>query len=43
VLCKHLKGKGVRVTGVLKAVRPGDRHTDYHIVVDDPRDFEVLK
>lgn len=43
VLCKHLKGKGVRVTGLVRATRPGERHTDYHIVVDDPVNFMINK
>jgi hypothetical protein len=41
LICRHLKGKGVRVTGVVRANRPEDRYTDYSIVVDDPRHFAV--
>jgi hypothetical protein len=41
LICRHLKGKGVRVTGVIRASRPEDRYTDYSIVVDDPRHFAV--
>ncbi len=43
VLCKHLKGKGVRVTGLVKANRPGEAHTDYSIEVDDPANFRINK
>ncbi len=43
VLCKQLAGKGVRVTGLLKASRPGERYTDYYILVDDPANFRVNK
>jgi hypothetical protein len=43
LICRHLKGKGVRVTGVIRASRPEDRYTDYSIVVDDPRHFAVNK
>jgi hypothetical protein len=38
-LCRQLKGRGVRATGTLKAARPGDRHTDYYLVVDNAKDF----
>jgi hypothetical protein len=41
LICRHLKGKGVRVTGVIRASRPEDRYTDYSIVVDDARHFAV--
>jgi hypothetical protein len=43
VLCKHLKGRGVRVTGLVQASRPGEARTDYYIVVDDPASFRVNK
>jgi hypothetical protein len=41
LICRHLKGTGIRVTGVIRASRPEDRYTDYTIVVDDPRHFAV--
>jgi hypothetical protein len=41
LICRHLKGKGVHVTGVIRASRPEDRYTDYSIVIDDPRHFAV--
>jgi hypothetical protein len=41
VLCKHLKGKGVRVTGFVQASRPNETTTDYYVVVDDPADFRI--
>jgi hypothetical protein len=40
-LCRHLKGKGVRVTGVIRASRPDDRYTDYSIIVDDAANFRI--
>jgi hypothetical protein len=43
MLCKHLRSKGVRVTGLVKASRPQERHTDYYIVVDDPANFAINK
>jgi hypothetical protein len=43
LLCNHLKGKGVRVTGSIRANRPNERYTDYTIVVDDPAAFVVNK
>jgi hypothetical protein len=43
LICKHLKGKGVRVTGLIRASRPEHRNTDYYIVVDDPGHFAVNK
>lgn len=43
VLCKHLKGKGVRVTGRVQPSRPREAHTDYYIIVDDPAHFQVNK
>jgi hypothetical protein len=43
LLCKQLKGKGVRVTGLIQASRPSERHTDYYIVVDDPANFRINK
>jgi hypothetical protein len=43
VLCKHLKGKGVRVTGVVKTGHPNWSGADYSIVVDDPQDFQINK
>jgi hypothetical protein len=43
VLCRHLKGAGVRVTGSVRANRPDERYTDYYIVVDDPANFTINK
>jgi hypothetical protein len=43
LICKHLKGKGVRVTGLIRASRPEHRNTDYYIVVDDPGHFAINK
>jgi hypothetical protein len=43
VLCKHLRSKGVRVTGHVKASRPGEAHTDYYVVVDDAASFAINK
>lgn len=43
LICRHLKGKGVRVTGLVRANRPEARNTDYTIVVDDPGHFAVNK
>ncbi len=40
-LCKDLKGKGIRATGLIRAARPEERTTDYYIVVDDPRHLAV--
>jgi hypothetical protein len=40
-LCKYLRGKGVRVRGLVRASRPGEAHTDYYITVDDARNFRV--
>jgi hypothetical protein len=42
-LCKHLKGKGVRVTGLIRASRPGEKYTDYQIIVDDAANFRINK
>jgi hypothetical protein len=42
-LCKHLKGKGVRVTGLVQPSRPGARYTDYYLIVDDPANFRINK
>jgi hypothetical protein len=41
LLCKHLKGRGVRVTGLIRPTRPAETRTDYYIVVDDPDHFAV--
>jgi hypothetical protein len=41
VLSKHLKGKGVRVTGIVKASRPDTKTSDYYIVADDPAHFQI--
>jgi hypothetical protein len=41
VLCKHLRSRGVRVTGFVRASRPQERYTDYYIVVDDPASFAI--
>jgi hypothetical protein len=43
VLCRELKGKGVRVTGSVQASRPQERYTDYYIVVDDADNFAINK
>jgi hypothetical protein len=43
VLCKHLKGKGVRVTGFVRSSRPEQANTDYYIVVDEPANFSINK
>jgi hypothetical protein len=40
-LCRQLKGKGVRVSGIIRANRPDDRYTDFSITVDDAANFRV--
>lgn len=34
LLCKQLKGKGVRVTGNIKPSRPGEKYTDYYVMLN---------
>jgi hypothetical protein len=42
-LCKHMKGKGVRVTGIVRTSRPEAKNADYTLVVDDPSHFAFNK